>query len=151
MAILKGIERCEFISDILDNSDYLIWSKDMDGNLLFVNRRAFDVFKRVSTDDCIECPLDIRSSDDNKECSVFVKGEQLWLRYSSTLIKREGEDYILVIARDITEEKKKRIEISEMLDEKISEWKREDREKTRKINETNREIFQILSLVNGEC
>ena len=57
MALLKGIERCEYISGVMDNIHYIIWVKDKDDNLIFANKTAFELFKKFSANDSIECPV----------------------------------------------------------------------------------------------
>ncbi len=148
MTILKGIERCKFISEILDNSHYLIWAKDIEGNLLFVNKPAFELFKEISSNGYLECPIEIKTDSKNEEAKINIDGNDVWLGYSSTIItKDDGSKYILLLAVDITEEKEEMMEISKHLDEKISEWNKEKEERLKKIDERNKEMFDILSFL----
>jgi hypothetical protein len=151
MAILKGLERCMYISDIIDMSDYLVWSKDMSGNLLFVNKKAFDVFKKLSSNDIIECPFNITDNSENNEDKIELDNKDMWLRYSSEIVDKSDGKKILVVAKDITEEKKKEQQLEKVLDEKILEWKKEERERSERIDKSNKEVYRILNFIKGEA
>ena len=140
-----------YISDIIDMSDYLVWSKDMSGNLLFVNKKAFDVFKKLSSNDIIECPFNITDNSENNEDKIELDNKDMWLRYSSEIVDKSDGKKILVVAKDITEEKKKEQQLEKVLDEKILEWKKEERERSERIDKSNKEVYRILNFIKGEA
>jgi Zn-finger protein len=150
MTILKGLERCKYISDILDESDYLVWSKDMNGNLLFVNKKAFNVFKQLNKNGFISCPFNITENVENIDCKIEIDGREVWVRYSSEILYKKNEYNILIVAKDVTEEKMKEKEIEKILDQKISDWQKEEQERSARIDKSNKEVFKILNFIKGE-
>jgi hypothetical protein len=148
MTILKGIERCQFISDMLDESHYLIWAKDMSNNLIFVNKPAFDLFKKLSMNGSLVCPIEIKENSVDKEAHITIDDVDIWLGYSSTVITNEGSNFILILAKDITDKKKDMMDLSETLDRKISEWNEEKRERLQKIDKRDKEMIEVLNLTS---
>ena len=153
MTLLKGLERCEYISKVVDDINYLIWVKDEDDNLIFANKAAFEFFKSISGGDVIKCPVEIKGHEDNQEIKICTNDEcDVWLRFSSMPVYSEERnlDGILIIANDITKEKESVMKVSEIIDRRIVEWNKEKEERTRKLDENSQTIFEMLSLMKNE-
>jgi len=146
MALLKGIERCEYISGVMDNIHYLVWIKDKEGNLIFANKTACELFKEFGVGNILECPVETNGNEKDEVVKLKIDGDDLWLRYSSMSVLANGYDCILVLANDITEFKEKEIKVSKILDEKISEWKEEKEVRSRRLEKNNQEMYAMLNL-----
>ncbi|MBU0777871.1 hypothetical protein KKF82_06400 [Patescibacteria group bacterium] len=151
MALLKGIERCEYISKVIDDIDFLIWVKDKDDNLIFANKPAFDFFRKLNRENVLICPIKMEECEKDKEIKLNIEGNNLWIRFSSMPIHNEK---VLVIADDITDQKENETRVSEILDKKILEWKIEREERFKRLDRNNQEMFEMLNLMKNsgqEC
>jgi len=149
MALLKGIERCEYISGVMDNIHYIIWVKDKDDNLIFANKTAFELFKKFSDNDSIECPVETNNSEKNGIVELKFNDNSVWLEFSILPVYQDGYDCILVLANDITESKNNEIKLSKILDGKIIKWKEEKEERFNRLRENNQEMYAMLNLTDN--
>jgi hypothetical protein len=152
MPLLKGIERCEYISKVMDDINHLVWVKDKDNNLIFANSLAFDFFKKMSKNDSIKCPIEINGYEENKTTKIQVEENDMWLQYSSMPIFTEGSSIegTLVIATDVTERRIKTNQVSRIIDSKIDEWKKEQEIRALRLERNNKEMYEMLNLdING--
>jgi len=149
MKLLKGIDRCNYISKVLDNINYLIWVKDSEDNLIFANNTAFNFFKRMTKNEIIKCPVNIDGHEENKSIKIKIDNKDIWLQFSSMPINIENHESfkgILVFAYDITKRREKENEVSRILDEKIGKWKQEQDERALRLEENNKEMYAMLNL-----
>ena len=152
MPLLKGIERCEYISKVMDDINHLVWVKDKDNNLIFANSLAFDFFKKMRKNGDIKCPIEIEGYEEDKTTKIQVDDNEIWLQYSSMPIFTGNSLFegTLVIASDITERRIKGNEVSKIIDGKIDAWKKEQDIRALKLEQNNKEMYEMLNLdING--
>jgi PAS domain-containing protein len=152
MKLLKGLDRCKYISKVIDNINYLVWVKDHDNHLLFANEAAFKFFKKMSHEkEIIKCPLDINGFEERKNMKIIIDKQDIWLQISSMLVNIEDDENkifkgILIFAYDITIRKQKEDEVSRILDKKIDVWKEEKRKRSLQLDENNKEMMRMFNL-----
>lgn len=143
MSMLKGLDRCQYVSSIVDEIDVLMWVKDDSDNIIFLNKAAKKFFKELSEDGEVRCPIDVNGIHENEEVQMAGR----WLKFSSVHV--DGIDKapkgIFIIAKDVTKEKNEELETLKLLDEKIQNWERERNARAERIEVHNRVISEMLT------
>ena len=149
--LLSNIEKQSFLMEVLDELDIMIWIKDKDGNLIYINNMAKNALFNCTNDkdiDFTKCPLSCNVSDivEKKEDvieKVFCCGEEIFLNCQKIPLKQNNGG-MMIIAEDITEKVLENEKNVKLLNIRIDEWK--DRRKL-KNDESSKSINKILSTI----
>lgn len=145
--MIKGLDRCRYISETIDEIDQMIWVKDKNNNLLFSNKAAMNFFEKLNENGIIKCPIDINSYHKDKEVEINGK----WLRYSSIPVHESSNfpEGILIMADDITEEKEEEARVLNILNEKLIQWGKEKKARAERLSDVNKNIYNSLDIDNS--
>ena len=149
--LLSGIERQVFVTKVLDDISLMVWVKDRNNNLIYLNKYASNkLFNCDSVSDITKekCPLSCQAQ---KVCTqeeqvieqVEIKGEQVYLNCRKVPINDSGG--MVVFAEDITDRIKKENVILEKLNTKIEGWKTKRKLSTKKSNKEMEDIHKVLN------
>lgn len=149
--LLSGIERQVFVTKVLDDISLMVWVKDRNNNLIFLNKHASNkLFDCDSVSDITKekCPLSCQAQ---KVCTqeeqvieqIKIRGEDVWLNCKKIPINESGG--MVVFAEDITDRIKKENVILEKLNTKIEGWKSKRKLSIEKSNEEMEDIHRVLN------
>jgi len=133
--LIPNIEKQVFLPHVIDNLEVMIWIKNKNGNLIYLNNSA----KQNLFDgdiDSNECPLSCSMSDMVETTEDVIErfilhDEEKFLRCKKIPLDNEG---MMVIAEDITNMVNVNEKAVKVLNDKIDQWK-EKRERKSEISD----------------
>jgi hypothetical protein len=138
------------LTDVIDNLDTMVWIKDANNHLLYMNKSAINNLFKCNNDgeiDINKCPLSSNiSSMTEEEVEVVEKihiyGNDVYLKCRKIPFKNHKG--MMVIAEDVTNKVKDNDKAVSILNDRIDKWK-ESREI--KTNQSDVIIKNILHTV----
>ena len=147
--LISGVEKQIFLPQVIDNLDVMVWIKDEDNNLVYLNSSAkHNLFGCADQEevDMSKCPLSCKVSkitDEREDIieEVEINGEIIYLNCKKMPLYDGG---MMVIAEDVTQKSIKNKVAVNVLNKKIDVWK-EKREV--RVNQSARAIDELIRSV----
>ena len=138
--LISGIEKQVLVTNILDDISVMIWIKDRNNNLLYINNYVEKLLFNGKIGDITreKCPLSCKMSEVsttkvNVLESVVIDGKELWLDCKKVPIDGGGT---IIFAEDVTQKILNERKVMKVLDDKIDGWKKKREEKI-KVNKNS--------------
>jgi hypothetical protein len=117
------------LTDIIDNLDTMVWVKDNNNKLLYMNKSAIDNLFKCKSDEKVDiskCPLSpyVSSMSDKEEEiveKIHICGNDVYLKCKKIPLKNNKG--MMVVAVDITNKVRDNDKAVNILNDKIDKWK----------------------------